>query len=1379
MQRQPSPTSPVNGFFARLRPSALAAPARPPCLHRTVSIAASDFVHLHVHSDYSLLDGACKIDRLMKRTVELGQPAVALTDHGNMFGTIEFFNAAKAANLKPLVGCELYLAPGSRLDKAGKSEEGKNYYHLGVLAKDLEGYQNLLKLVSDSHLQGFYYKPRTDLPTLAKYAKGLIGFTGCLASEVCQHLMHGREAEADAACARYVEIFGRENYFVELQDHGIREQRDIVPGLLALAEKYNLKTICSNDVHYVKETDATSHDTLLCIQTGSKVAETNRMKFDSSAFYLKSADEMLKLFGEIPESLTNTRLVAEMCDLKIPFPKGSERYPRYPLPPEIKARHAEHRIAAHSYLLDLCIKGLNTRYGHDYTAVAAREIVATRLAKLTDLPAGQKPAPPDYTGLAADELLVLRTGYELSIIHVTGFDDYFLVVWDFINWAREHDIPVGPGRGSGAGCLVAYLLGITDIDPIRFGLLFERFLNPERVSPPDFDIDFCMRRRVEVINYVRQKYGNDCVANIITYGTLGAKMVVRDVSRVHDLPFAEADRLAKMIPDELNISLEDSLKKSAELKGEYDRNPVAKKIIDQGLVLEGMVRNTGKHAAGIIITEQPLDEFVPLTSQEGDVTVQFDMGAVGKLGLLKMDFLGLKTLTVIADAVENVRRTAKPDFELDSRDLDDPKTYELLNAGKTIGVFQLESGGMQGASRQVGISTIDDINAISALYRPGPMAFIPDYARGKKDPSSIVYPHPLLEPVLKETFGIIVYQEQVMECARVIGGYTLGGADMLRRAMGKKDADAMAKERVKFVEGAGRLHKIPEAKANEIFDLLNKFAQYGFNKSHSAAYAVVAYHTAYLKANYPVQFMAAVLTAELGNSEKVSHFIAEAEAMGITVLGPDINESRETFTPVFKKPAPGSAGFQPASDSVPSDVGASLATTAPASPVSDVGLNVSSSSASPAAPGVIRFGLAGIKGVGEQAGQKIIAEREANGPFRDFRDFLLRVDSKALNKRVVECLVATGAFDFSGADREELYYQIDAHLEALADLIRKYPALRKNDAAAKPADDTPKAQTLSFDFGVELDAPQPPPSLDQLRREFDDVLRHMRPRTGDTPVAVNASSGSNTAALGFGDLLSSGGPGSVPAAAPAPALSPKNKGPTTTLAFNADTLLRFEKELLGFYVSGHPLDAYDGLVEALDTYPVGELLEQDDRTEFRLCGIAGSLQKKLAKKDNRPWMAFSLQTRNATIGLNMFADAFAAHGHVLTENALICVLGTIIVGQEGPRINVKEAYPLLSYTSANVKRIQWLLHPGHPQTADYLRLLRKTLDKHNGDTRIELGFVFEDRVTAISEASSALGFRFHPDAYKPIRHHPAVAGLQVETRRLEIKNDRKWGPKRG
>ncbi|HLP25223.1 MAG TPA: DNA polymerase III subunit alpha, partial [Acidobacteriota bacterium] len=507
--------------------------------------------------------------------------------------------------------------------------------------------------------------------------------------------------------------------------------------------------------------------------------------------------------------------------------------------------------------------------GYDYAEIAARPSVAERLAKLTNLPAGQKPTAPDYNGLPLEEELVVRLAFELSIIRVTGFIDYFLVVWDFIAWAKKHGVPVGPGRGSGAGCLVAYLLGITNLDPIRFKLLFERFLNPERVSPPDFDIDFCMRRRGEVIDYVRQKYGNDCVANIITYGTLGAKMVVRDVSRVHDLPFAEADRLAKMIPDELNIELKVAMEKSAELKSEYDRNPVAKKILDQGLVLEGMVRNTGKHAAGIIITDKPLDEFVPLTLQEGDVTVQYDMNAVGKLGLLKMDFLGLKTLTVIDDAVKNVRRTAKPDFDIETIPLDDPKAYTILNAGKTVGVFQLESGGMQNACKQVGVTDINDINAICALYRPGPMQFIPDYARGKRDPSTVSYPHPLLEQSLKETYGIIVYQEQVMECAKIIAGYTLGGADMLRRAMGKKDADAMAKERIKFVEGAKRVNNISESKANEIFDLLNKFANYGFNKSHSASYALVSYQTAYLKANYPVEFMAAVMSNEISNTDKI------------------------------------------------------------------------------------------------------------------------------------------------------------------------------------------------------------------------------------------------------------------------------------------------------------------------------------------------------------------------------------------------------------------------------------------------------------------------------------------------------------------------------
>ena len=889
----------------------------------------------------------------MDRAVALGMPALALTDHGNLFGAIDFYNTAKSKGIKPLVGCELYLVETSRLEKHGRSDDdGKSIFHLGLLAKNLTGYQNLLKLVSDAHLKGFYYKPRTDLDTLAKYAPGLIGFTGCLASLVPQHLLHDREDEARKACARFVDIFGRENYFVEIQDHGIPEQRKIIPGLLKLAEEFNLKVIATNDVHYVNSNDSGPHDAMLCIQTGAKIEDEKRMKFSGHEFYLKSRAEMEKLFIEVPESITNTQLVAEMCDLASPFPKGSERYPKFPLPVEVSAK-----TDRAGYLKDLCIAGLRRRYGLDYDRPAAH-------------------ADP-----ALGQTLVDRLDFELSIIGKTGFIDYFLVVWDFIDWARKHDIPVGPGRGSGAGCLVAYVLAITNLDPLRFKLLFERFLNPERVSPPDFDIDFCMRRRGEVIDYVREKYGKDCVANIITYGTLGAKMVIRDISRVHNLAYADADRLAKMIPDELNITLEDALKKSTELRDEVARNPVAKKIFDQARVLEGMVRNTGKHAAGIIITDRPLDEFVPLTLQEEDVTVQFDMNAVGKLGLLKMDFLGLKTLTVIADAVDNIRRTADPKFDIETISLDDAKTFALLNSGRTTGVFQLESGGMQNLCRQISLSTIDEIVALIALYRPGPMEWIPDYVRGKKDPSTVTYPHKLLEEVCRETYGIMVYQEQVMEAAKIIAGYTLGGADMLRRAMGKKDADAMAKERTKFVEGAKRVNNIEEKTANSIFDILNKFAGYGFNKSHSAAYAILSYQTGFLKANYPVQFMAAMLSSELGNSEKVSHFVAECEAMGLKVLGPDVNESREMFTPVADK---------------------------------------------------IRFGLAGVKGVGELAAQKIIAERDAKGPFASFEDFISRVDGRAINKRVLEHLSKTGAFDFSGALRKKIFDSIDG-VNALTD----------------------------------------------------------------------------------------------------------------------------------------------------------------------------------------------------------------------------------------------------------------------------------------------------------------------------------------------------------
>ena len=1189
-----------------------------------------NFVHLHVHSDYSLLDGACRIDRLMDRAVALGMPALALTDHGNLFGAIDFYNTAKSKGIKPLVGCELYLVETSRLEKHGRSDDdGKSIFHLGLLAKNLTGYQNLLKLVSDAHLKGFYYKPRTDLDTLAKYAPGLIGFTGCLASLVPQHLLHDREDEARKACARFVDIFGRENYFVEIQDHGIPEQRKIIPGLLKLAEEFNLKVIATNDVHYVNSADSGPHDAMLCIQTGAKIEDEKRMKFSGHEFYLKSRAEMEKLFIEVPESITNTQLVAEMCDLAIPFPKGSERYPKFPLPVEVSAK-----TDRAGYLKDLCIAGLRRRYGLDYERPAAH-------------------ADP-----ALGQTLVDRLDFELSIIGKTGFIDYFLVVWDFIDWARKHDIPVGPGRGSGAGCLVAYVLAITNLDPLRFKLLFERFLNPERVSPPDFDIDFCMRRRGEVIDYVREKYGKDCVANIITYGTLGAKMVIRDISRVHNLAYADADRLAKMIPDELNITLEDALKKSTELRDEVARNPVAKKIFDQARVLEGMVRNTGKHAAGIIITDRPLDEFVPLTLQEEDVTVQFDMNAVGKLGLLKMDFLGLKTLTVIADAVDNIRRTADPKFDIETISLDDAKTFALLNSGRTTGVFQLESGGMQNLCRQISLSTIDEIVALIALYRPGPMEWIPDYVRGKKDPSTVTYPHKLLEEVCRETYGIMVYQEQVMEAAKIIAGYTLGGADMLRRAMGKKDADAMAKERTKFVEGAKRVNNIEEKTANSIFDILNKFAGYGFNKSHSAAYAILSYQTGFLKANYPVQFMAAMLSSELGNSEKVSHFVAECEAMGLKVLGPDVNESREMFTPVADK---------------------------------------------------IRFGLAGVKGVGELAAQKIIAERDAKGPFASFEDFISRVDGRAINKRVLEHLSKTGAFDFSGALRKKIFDSIDGAMATAA-----------NNARDKAAG----------------------------QHSFMDMLAEPAP-SKKSPASTTISRTALPSAPGSADSED----------------------------FTSAERLIFEKELLGFYVSGHPMNVYAGITDAVDTYAVDDLLKQGDRVEFRIAGIASNIVKRLSKKDNRPWAMFTLATKNASVALNLFADGYANYGAILAENAPILVLGNIITGTEGPRINVKECYPLDNEVTRLVKKVTWLLNPAHPELPSFLRLLRETLNKQVGDTRVEFAFIFEKRIAPYAEASTALTWKLNGATFQQLRAHPAVAGVQLQTRALELKQDRKWSKK--
>lgn len=1208
-----------------------------------------EFVHLHLHSDYSMLDGACRIDRLVSRVKSLSMKACALTDHGNLFGAVEFYKAAKDSGIKPLVGCEVYLVEGSRLDKTRAVDGEKGFYHLGLLARNVEGYQNLLKIVSDSHVNGFYYKPRTDLEFLATHSRGLIGFSGCLAAPIPQALLSEDYNLARNRTSRFVDLFGKENFFIEIQDHGLTEQRRIIPGLLKLAAEFDLKVIASNDVHYINASDAGPHDTMLCIQTGAKLADEKRMRFDSREFFVKSAEEMAALFPDHPEALANTLAVAEMCDLKIEF--GKNRYPVFPLPPEMAAQGVD-RV---SLLRRQCVEGLLLRYGVSYEG-----------PEWTDRaePARRASEP----GLPRE--LVERMDFELKTIEKMGFVDYFLIVADFIAFAKQQGIPVGPGRGSGAGCLVAYLLRITDIDPIRFRLLFERFLNPERVSPPDFDIDFCMRRRDEVIDYVRRKYGESCVANIATFGTFGAKTVVRDIARVQDIPFAEADRLAKLIPDGMHPeskapwTLEEAIQANSELQQELRLSERNRMIVEQGQVLEGMARNVGKHAAGIVIVDRPMDEFVPVTLQEGALTTQYSKDWVEKLGLLKMDFLGLKTLTILADAEEHVRRTVDPEFSIERVPLDDPRTYALINSGRTVGVFQLESGGMQNACRQVGVDNIDDINAVLALYRPGPMAFIPDYARGKKDPSSITYPHKLLEPVLKETHGIIVYQEQVMECARVVAGYSLGGADMLRRAMGKKNKEEMDRQRSIFVEGAQKTHGIASEKAEEIFALLDKFAQYGFNKSHSAAYAVISYQTAYLKANFPVQFMAAVLSNEAGDADKVAHFIAEATAMGIKVLGPDMNESRHLFTPVIQR-RPG------LSDDPSGATGAELLLKTPRG-----------------GSGSIRFGLGAVKGVGEMAAAKIIEEREANGPFSGIQDLLVRLDTKAVNKRVLENLIKTGAFDSFGLLRGRLLQGLDGLLA---------------EASTKQRDRL-AGQTSLFDL---LGDSAASPSLPSQDLSFS---------TGeDLPLAER---------------------------------------------------LRAEKELLGLYLTGHPLDRYFGLAEALTSTAPEQLSRLPDRSDWRICGLASGIEKRLSKKDNRPWANFTLSTREGSVQLQLFPEAFEQSGQHLVPESAVMVQGTVALRNGEVRVNVDAVSPLDRVFASNVARVLFVLDSA-AGCEEFFRLLRDEIDRSRGATTVELGLRLPGGKVVAAELSSSLAWGVTAEAFQRLRKHEAVLGCQIDARPIQ------------
>jgi DNA polymerase-3 subunit alpha len=1251
----------------------------------------TEFVHLHVHTDHSLLDGCSRTDRLCQRAAELGMKALSITDHGVLYGLTSFFKQAEKHGIKPLLGCEIYLVYEEELATVNEERAKQKSRHMGLLARNFKGYQNLCKIVSKAHTQGFYRNPRTDLKTLVEHSEGLIGFSGCLAAVIPQYLLEGEYDKARDACAKFVDIFGKEFFIIEIMDHGIEEQRRIIPDLIKLATEFDLKIVATNDVHYVNNSDWEPHDALLCIQTGAKVRDEKRMRYDAHQFYLKSRDEMELAFKEVPESITNTSAIAEMCEVKLPF--GEDHYPVYERPIEISFNNdatnfdrildiyvekknavltrdgkdlialSDEERAKHKsnglYLFELCKQGLKNRYGTDYDVCRADW---------------------DNTS-AADKRYCEQLDYELAIITGTGFVDYFLIVWDFINWARQQGIPVGPGRGSGAGCIVAYVLKITDIDPLSFGLLFERMLNLERVSPPDFDVDFCMRRRDEVVNYVRDKYGKDRVANIITFGTFGAKMIVRDLARVNDIEYAEANKLAKMIPDELNITLEDSVRKSPELAAEVQRNETAKIIYDQGRVIEGMIRNTGKHACGVIIADQDITNLIPVTLQEGDLTTQYPKGPSEDLGLLKMDFLGLKTLTVIADAQDNVRSTRDlPKFDVERVPLDDQATFDLLNSGRTTGVFQLESGGMQQLCRQIGLSSFEEIIALIALYRPGPMQFIPQFIEGKKDPSTVVIPHPLLKELVEETYGVLVYQEQVMQAAQIVAGYTLGGADILRRAMGKKIKAVMDAQKDVFIQGAKATNNIDRNTAESIFALLEKFAEYGFNKSHSAAYAMLSYRTAYLKANYPVEFMAAVLSSEQGNADKLSHMLEECNAMNVPVLSPDVNLSGSTFTPVLDERA---LTNDPPADHSTTHLSPRIEEeTEPLSP-------------QPTAQPSIRFGMAAIKGVGEGAAEVIIEEREKSGPYNSFRDFITRQSDKNVNRRVMEALIKTGAFDLFGTDRAALLHDLDAELAEAESLRRDREAGQANLFG----------DLLEMDAGVaEDDKPENHPS-----------------KVPAMPIAEK---------------------------------------------------LGYEKELLGFYISGHPMDAYAGLDLAIDTFQSpDELVNFDDRTSFRIAGIVSGLAIKYTRKDSRQMAVFQLATRTHSYEMIMFPDPFEKNGARL-ENGKLCLIHGLIGRRNGEMsLAAHEIYELESSIPNIIQRINFILYPNN-QAAQFIELLRKTIENEYGSTQVNISFLVDNQVV-VAQTAQSLTFTINSSNYKDLRKHPALAGVRIESIATPVIDDRR------
>lgn len=1056
------------------------------------------FTHLHVHTEYSLLDGSNKIKEYAARVKELGMTAAAITDHGVMYGVIEFYKAAKAQGIQPILGCEVYVAPNSRFDRETVYGEDR-YYHLVLLAENNEGYGNLVKIVSKGFVDGYYYKPRVDFEVLKTYHEGIIALSACLAGEVQRYLVRGLYEEAKQTALKYQDCFGEGNFFLELQDHGISQQQTVNQQLLRLSKDTGIALVATNDVHYTYETDADSHDILLCLQTGKKLSDENRMRYEGGQYYVKSEAEMRALFPYALEAVENTQKIADRCHVEIEF--GHTKLPDFPVP---------EGYTTYEYLEKLCYEGLNERY-----PLVTKEL---------------------------DE----RLKYELSVIKDMGYVEYFLIVWDYIRYAREHGISVGPGRGSAAGSLVAYTTGITNIDPIRYHLIFERFLNPERISMPDIDVDFCFERRQEVIDYVIEKYGRDCVTQIITFGTLAARGVIRDVGRVMDLPYAFVDTIAKSIPNELGITIERAITMNPELRNRYENEENVKRVIDMSKRLEGLPRHSSTHAAGVVISQKPMEEYVPLClGIDGMLTTQFTMTTIEELGLLKMDFLGLRTLTVLLNAAKMAEKNHGVSLDIDRIDFDDKAVFESLGTGKTDGVFQLESAGMKNFMKELKPENLEDIIAGIALYRPGPMDFIPAYIRGKNQSGEIAYDCPQLKPILEPTYGCIVYQEQVMQIVRDLAGYTLGRSDLVRRAMSKKKQSVMEQERKNFVYGnpgegipgcvANGIH---EQTADKIFDEMIDFAKYAFNKSHAAAYAVVAYQTAYLKYYYPVEYMAALMTSVQDHVTKVSEYIQTCRKMGILILPPDINE--------------GESGFS----------------------VSD---------------GQIRYGLSAIKSVGRPLIAAALKERQANGKFTSLKDFLTRMSSGELNKRAVENFIKAGAFDGMKGTRKQKMF---SYIGMMDDINRE-----KKESMA--------GQMSLFD----LVSPEE-------RREYETAM----PDVGE---------------------------------------------------YDKETLLGFEKEVLGVYISGHPLEEYEGRWRKNITATTADFLLEEETGETKVkdgesVTVGGMIVNKTIKytRTNQTMAFLTIEDLLGTVEVVVFPRDYLKNQTLMQEEAKVFIRGRANVEEE-------------------------------------------------------------------------------------------------------------------